>query len=79
VTEPDRPEYSFARSALASLGAAALVLLLATVLVLALKPGPAVGLVVVLIGVAGAIGAMATVSRRMLRRSFGGDPSDPPA
>ncbi|AQA23590.1 hypothetical protein BTZ20_3307 [Rhodococcus sp. MTM3W5.2] len=61
---------SMGRLALFSLGSAAAVLALATVLLAVLKPGPVVGLVIVLAGVAGAIAAMGLVSTRMTRRAL---------
>ncbi|MFD4180975.1 hypothetical protein [Rhodococcus sp. NPDC058514] len=65
------------RLALFSLGAAAAVLALATVALAVLKPGPALGLVIVLVGVAGAIAAMGLVSTRMTRRALDRDEGDP--
>ena len=36
-----------------------------------LQPGPVVGLIIVLVGIAGAIAAMGVVSTRMTRRAYG--------
>ncbi|WP_181763067.1 hypothetical protein [Rhodococcus spelaei] len=71
-----RRELSLGRLALFSLGAAAAVLLLVTVLVAALRPSPVVGLVIVLVGVAGAVAAMGTVSTGMTRQAFDEEPGD---
>lgn len=60
-------DFSIARLALFSLGAAVTVLLLATLLIVLVQPTPGVGLVIGLVGVAGAIAAMGVVSRRMTR------------
>nr|WP_238596387.1 hypothetical protein [Rhodococcus ruber] len=60
------------------MGAATGVLLLATVVIVVLQPGPVVALIVALAGVAGAIGAMGVVSTRMTRRAFGRDGNDVP-
>lgn len=70
--EPD-PEFSLGRLALTSLGAAAAVLALATVLIVVLKPAPGLGLTIALLGVVGAIAAMGFVSVRTTRRAFGRD------
>lgn len=72
-----RGDLSFGRLALFSLGAAAAVLLVTTVLIAVLTPGPAVGLIIGLVGVAAAIAAMGTVSTRMTRRAFGEGETEP--
>ncbi|MFC9788963.1 hypothetical protein [Rhodococcus sp. NPDC127528] len=69
MTAPRRG-FSYGRLALYSLGAAAAVLVVAAAAVAALRPSPVVGLVIVLVGVAGAIAAMGAVSTRMTRRAF---------
>ncbi|MFD5810472.1 hypothetical protein [Rhodococcus aetherivorans] len=76
--DPARPEFSLGRLALTALGAATGVLLLATVVIVVLRPGPVVGLIVALAGVAGAIAAMGVVSTRTTRRAFGPDGNDTP-
>ncbi|MGW0175897.1 hypothetical protein ACWDUM_18905 [Rhodococcus sp. NPDC003322] len=68
-----RGNLSFGKLALFSMGAAAAVLVLVTVVLAVLKPGPVVGLVIGLAGVAGAIAAMGVVSTRMTRRAFDDD------
>ena len=71
----DKPDenFSLGRLALSSLGAAAAVLAAVTVVIVVLKPAPAVGLTVALLGVVGAIAAMGFVSVRATRRAFGRD------
>ncbi|WP_072806389.1 hypothetical protein [Rhodococcoides yunnanense] len=66
-------EFSFGRLALASLGSATLVLALTTLVVALVRPGPGWGLLIVAIGIAGAITAMGVVSTRMTRRGLGDD------
>lgn len=66
-------EFSFGRLVVASLGSAALALLLTTVVVAVVRPGPGWGLVIVAIGVAAAITSMGVVSTRMTRRGLGDD------
>ncbi len=69
-------DFSLARLALFSLGAAVVALAVATVVIVVLKPSPGVGLVIGLVGgVAAAIVAMGVVSKRMTRKAFG-DPED---
>lgn len=63
--------FSYGKLALASLGAATAVLALAAVLVAVLRPSGVWGLLIALVGVAGAIAAMGVVSTRMTRRAFG--------
>nr|WP_051637681.1 hypothetical protein [Rhodococcus sp. UNC363MFTsu5.1] len=58
------------RLALFSLGSAAAVLALATVVLAVIEPGPVLGLLIVLAGVGGAILAMGLVSTRMTRRAL---------
>ncbi|WP_240918693.1 hypothetical protein [Rhodococcus sp. 14C212] len=60
------------------MGAATGVLLLATVVIVVLRPGPVVALIVALAGVVGAIVAMGIVSTRTTRRAFGPDGNDTP-
>nr|WP_072751628.1 hypothetical protein [Rhodococcus maanshanensis] len=64
------------RLALFSLGSAAAVLALATVVLAILKPGPVLGLIIVLAGVGGAILAMGLASTRMTRRALDGSADD---
>ncbi|MFD4293917.1 hypothetical protein ACFWPA_11615 [Rhodococcus sp. NPDC058505] len=59
------------------MGAAGAVLVLVTVLIAVLQPGPGVGLVIGLGGVAAAIAAMGVVSTRMTRRAFDDRDGDP--
>lgn len=68
---------SFGWLALLSLGSAATVLLVATILVSVLRPGPGIGLVIVLAGVVGAIAAMGLVSTRLTRRALDEADDDP--
>ncbi|MFD6896067.1 hypothetical protein ACFWB0_16140 [Rhodococcus sp. NPDC060086] len=56
---------------MASLGSAAAVLLVATLVIVVLRPEPVIGLIVALAGVVGAIVAMGIVSKRMTRKAFG--------
>ncbi|MDF3306058.1 hypothetical protein CJ179_41100 [Rhodococcus sp. ACS1] len=79
MTEPGdgRGDLSIGRLAVYAMGAATAVLVLATVIILVLKPGPVLGLIVGLLGVAGAIAAMGYVSKRMTRNAYGRDPEDP--
>lgn len=69
-------QFSFGRLALASLGSATLVLVLTTAVIAIVKPGAGWGLLIVAIGVAGAITAMGVVSTRMTRRGLGPDRDD---
>lgn len=64
-------DLSIARLALATMGAAATVLVLVAAVIVLVEPGPAVGLVIALVGVVAAIAAMGGVSHRMTRRAFG--------
>ncbi|MFI7167016.1 hypothetical protein ACIBM3_31640 [Rhodococcus erythropolis] len=68
-------DFSLARLALFSLGAAVAALAVATVVIVVLKPSPGVGLAIGLVGVVAAIAAMGVVSKRMTRKAFG-DPED---
>lgn len=70
-------QFSFGRLALASLGSATLVLVLTTAVIAIVQPGPGWGLLIVAIGVAGAITAMGVVSTRMTRRGLGPDEDEP--
>ncbi len=73
------PELSLARHALLVLGSATVVLLLTTVLLGVLQPGPTGALLVVGSGVVGCIAAMAVAARwstRVLRRSEPGPAPD---
>ena len=63
--------FSLARLALFSLGAAVAVLAVTTVIVVLVDPTRVVGLVIGLIGVAAAIAAMGVVSKRMTRNACG--------
>ncbi|QKT11880.1 hypothetical protein [Rhodococcus sp. W8901] len=69
--EDSGAELSIARLALAAMGAATTVLVVVTVVIVALRPGPVGGLVIALVGVAAAITAMGVVSKRLVRRSVG--------
>ncbi len=62
---------SIGKLAMASLGSAAAVLLVATLVIVVLRPAPVIGLIVALAGVVGAIVAMGIVSKRMTRKAFG--------
>ena len=68
-------DFSIARLALFSLGAAVAALAVTTVLIVLVRPSPGVGLVIGLLGVVAAIAAMGVVSKRMTRKAFG-DPKD---
>ena len=71
----DEPGASFSlgRLALFSLGSAAAVLALVTVVIVVLKPSPGLSLTIALLGVVGAIAAMGIVSVRTTRRAVGRD------
>jgi hypothetical protein len=69
--------FSLARLALFSLGAAVAVLAVTTVIVVLVDPTPVVGLVIGLVGVGAAIAAMGVVSKRMTRNAFGDGDQDP--
>lgn len=71
--ESDEPtgDLSIGKLALASLGSAAAVLFVATLVIVVLRPEPVIGLIVALAGVVGAIVAMGIVSKRMTRKAFG--------
>lgn len=60
---------SLGRLALFSLGAAVAVLGAAVLLLTVLRPSPAVGLLIVAVGLVGAVAAMGFVSRRMVGRA----------
>ncbi|MCQ4119118.1 hypothetical protein [Rhodococcus tibetensis] len=80
MTEPPgegRRDLSIGLLAVSALGAATVVLVIATTVILVVKPGPVLGLVVGLLGVAGAIASMGYVSKRMTRNAYGDDPPDP--
>ncbi|QCB51400.1 hypothetical protein E5720_20090 [Rhodococcus sp. PAMC28707] len=66
-------EFSFGRLAIASLGSAAFMLMITTVVVALIRPGPGWGLLIVAIGITAAITAMGVVSTRMTRRGLGPD------
>ncbi|ORI13274.1 hypothetical protein BJD99_09645 [Rhodococcus sp. 1163] len=66
-------EFSFGRLAIASLGSATLMLVITTVVIALLRPGPGWGLLIVAIGITAAITAMGVVSTRMTRRGLGPD------
>ncbi|MDJ0361077.1 hypothetical protein [Rhodococcus sp. H29-C3] len=72
MSKRDR-EFSFGRLAIASLGSATLMLVITTVVVALLRPGPGWGLLIVAIGIAAAITAMGVVSTRMTRKWLGPD------
>ncbi len=72
MSKRDR-EFSFGRLAIASLGSATLMLVITTVVVALLRPGPGWGLLIVAIGIAAAITAMGVVSTRMTRHGLGPD------
>ncbi len=69
-------EFSFGRLAIASLGSATGVLVITTVVLALVRPGPGVGLAIVAVGIAAAITAMGVVSTSMTRRSLGDDRHD---
>lgn len=60
---------SLGRLALFSLGAAVAVLAVTVLLLNVLRPGPAVGLLIVAIGLIGAVAAMGFVSTRIVGRA----------
>ncbi|UYP17401.1 hypothetical protein OED52_11855 [Rhodococcus sp. Z13] len=64
-------EFSLGRHALISVGAASSVLVVTAVVVVALRPGPVLGLVVALVGIVAAVAVMGVVSTRSVRRAFG--------
>ncbi|WP_019203059.1 hypothetical protein [Tsukamurella sp. 1534] len=66
-------ELSIGRLALFALGAAVLVLGAAALLVNVLRPGPAVGLLIVAVGLVGAVAAMGVVSKRMVAKATRGE------
>ncbi|KAA0021042.1 hypothetical protein [Antrihabitans cavernicola] len=71
MKNPDgSPGFSYARLAFLSIGAATLVLVLTTVLVSVIQPGPDLGLTIALLGVFGAIAAMGFVATRITNRAF---------
>ncbi len=67
---------SIGRLAVFSLGPAALVLVVAAVAVVALKPGPGVALVIVLIALVGSIAVLGFVSSRMVNRAIEREEAD---
>ena len=71
--QPDEPtgDLSIGKLAMSALGASAAVLLVATLVIVVLKPEPVIGLIVALVGVVGAIAVMGIVSKRMTRKAFG--------
>ncbi|RDB49326.1 hypothetical protein [Tsukamurella tyrosinosolvens] len=62
---------SLGRLALFSLGAAVAVLGVAVLLLNVLRPSPAVGLLIVAVGLVGAVAAMGIVSNRIVGRAVG--------
>lgn len=75
----DRPggDFSLARLALTSLGAATVVLIATAAIVVLLRPAPVVGLIIALVGVVVAVAVMGVISTRVTRRAFGSDPDLP--
>ncbi|MGA9870146.1 MAG: hypothetical protein WBQ44_03210 [Rhodococcus sp. (in: high G+C Gram-positive bacteria)] len=71
-------QFSFGRLAVASLGAATLVLVATTTVIAWWRPGPGFGLLVVVVGIVAAIAAMGVVSTSMTRRTFGESAHDTP-
>ncbi|MEU5842695.1 hypothetical protein [Rhodococcus sp. NPDC047139] len=69
-------DFSFGRHALKSVGAATAVLVATAIVVFAVRPTPLVGLIIALLGIVAAVGAMGFVSRRSVRRAFGPDDDD---
>lgn len=69
--DDDRRPLSYALVALSSLGAATLVLVVTTVVIVTVRPAPLVGLVIGLVGVVLSITAMGVVSTRLTRRAYG--------
>ncbi|GAA4399852.1 hypothetical protein GCM10023147_37860 [Tsukamurella soli] len=61
---------SIGRLAVFSLGPAALVLVVAAVLVVTVRPGPVVALVIIAVGLVGSVAVMGFVSRRMVDRAL---------
>ena len=66
-----RADLPLGKLALAVVGSATAVLAVVTVLMITLEPGPVVGLIIVLVGIACAIAVMGFVSTRMTRRIYG--------
>lgn len=62
---------SIARLALATMGSAATVLVLAALVIVVVAPGPVVGLVIALVGVVVSVAVMGAVSKRMTGRAHG--------
>ncbi|BDD82792.1 hypothetical protein TPB0596_25550 [Tsukamurella pulmonis] len=67
-----RQGLSLGRLALFSVGAAVAVLGLCVLLLNVLRPSPAVGLLIVAVGLIGAVAAMGAVSKTMVRRAVDG-------
>lgn len=65
-------DLSLGRLALYSMGSAVLVLAAATALLNVLRPGPAVSLLIVAVGLVGAVAAMGVVSTRIVKNAAGG-------
>lgn len=70
-------EFSLGRLAFKSLGAAVLVLAVATAAIVVWQPDAGVSLIIALTGVVGAIAAMGFVSTRVTRRELGRKDDDP--
>lgn len=68
-------DLSIGKLAVAALGAAVGVLLLATILIVLLEPSAGIALTIALLGLVGAVVAMGVVSKRMTRRAYGDDAS----
>ncbi|WP_068982468.1 hypothetical protein [Tsukamurella pseudospumae] len=69
---------SLGRLALFSLGAAVAVLAVAVVLLNVLRPSPAIGLLIVGLGLVGAVAAMGFVSNRIVGRAAAGRDDENP-
>lgn len=71
----DKRGLSLGRLAVFSVGAAVIVLALCVLILNLVRPGPAVGLLIVAVGLVGAIAAMGIVSKRIVARAVE-DPED---
>lgn len=80
MTEPSgggRRDLSIGRLAVYALGSATVVLAITTAIIVLVKPPPVVGLIVGLLGLAGALVAIGYVSKRMTRNAYGRGDEDP--
>lgn len=67
-------DLSIGKLALAALGAAVAVLVVAVVLIAVLQPSAGVSLTIAAVGLVGSVVAMGIVSKRMTRRAYGNAP-----